>query len=363
MRLILLASLLLSGTLRAQEVHFFGSAMGAKTTFSEEDIQFDDIKNKPTFSELITAGLSVSTNLSEKFPAMVQLIYLNDTSISVDLLQVRHNFEEGFLVRAGRQRLPFNLHSENIQIQALLPWLTAPREVYAKQPIYSFTGLAFERDFGERLNLHMYGGDTRDSFLVEQEYTVETKNLIGARLNYKVNDVSMFVNHFQAEGSLRLISDVSLGSGTTGKLKQNFILDNIRGTTAGIDYRPGEFLFMSEYVVLTSKSNAYNRAEAFYVSLGKEFQEKWTPMVTFSSDIDVKADISPSKTSTYAFNLNYRLDLNNVLKLGVEHVNVKERTVMVDINGTATPVNSTVLASATPSENFEIYSLMWAFVY
>lgn len=363
MKLFVVLCCLITAQVYAQTIHYFGSVMGAKTTVDDNNIQFDDIKNKPTFTELITAGVSVSTDLAEKLPAMVQLIYQNDSTIAVDLLQVRHNFEEGFLVRAGRQRLPFTLHSENVQIQALLPWVTAPREVYAKQPIYSFTGLAVEKNYGEYLNFHLYGGDTRDVFLVEQEYTVETKNLVGGRFNFKKDNLSLFLNHYQAEGSLRLSSDVDIGSGATGKFKQTFQLDKIRGSTLGAEYRPGEFLFMSEYAVLSSQSRAYNKVEAFYVSAGKEFDEKWLTLLTFSTDLDVSSELSPTKTSTYGFNVNYRLNLNNVLKFGVEHVNLKERTVMADINGTATAVNSTVLANATPEENFDVYSVMWAFVY
>lgn len=363
MKYLGIVCLFLSASAFAQSVHFFGSVMGGKTTIADKDVQFDDMKNKPTFTELITAGVSVSTDLTEKLPALVQLIYLNDSSISVDLIQIRHNFNDSLLIRAGRQRLPFNLHSENIQVQALLPWITAPREIYSKQPIYSFTGLAMEKNFGEHFNLHLYGGDTRDLFVIEQEYSVETKNLIGARLNFKKDDVSFFLNHYQAEGTLQLSTDVDIGSGATGKLKQTFQLDKIRGSTLGAEYRPGNFLLMGEYGVLTSLSRSYNKSEAFYLSAGKEIGEKWLPLFTFSSDLDVKSELSPTKTTTYGFNLNYRLDLNNVLKFGIEHVNLKERTVMVDVNGTSTPVNSTVLANESPSENFEIYSVMWAFVY
>lgn len=362
MRLFFLVVLMLIPlSLSAHSVHFFGSVTGAQSTIEDNDIEFDDIKNKPTFTEQLTAGLSVSTNLAEKMPALIQLIYRNDTYIAVDLLQVRHNFSDDFFIRVGKQRLPFNLHSENIQVQALLPWLFAPREIYSKQPIYSFTGAALEKNFGDYLNFHFYTGDTKDVFLVEQEYSVETKNLVGGRLNFTKDELKAFVNHYQAEGELQLSSDVSIGGGATGKFKQSYELSKIRGTTAGLEYRPNDFIFMSEYAVISSLSRSYSRVEAFYVSLGKEFAERWTPLLTFSTDLDVESELSPTKTSTYAFNLNYRLDLNNVIKFGYDHVNLKERSVTVA--GIPTPVNSTVLANRTPSENFDIFSVMWAFVY
>jgi hypothetical protein len=103
------------------------------------------------------------------------------------------------------------------------------------------------------------------------------------------------------------------------------------------------------------------RVSAAYVTLGKDFGEKWTSVATFSTDLDVVSQLAPTKTSTYAFNMNYRLDFNNVIKFGVEHINYKERTVSAPTStGTS---SASVFTNASPGENFEIYSLMWAFVY
>ena len=118
----------------AQNVHFFGSAKAAKTTIEDNDIEFDGIKNSVTITPLTTAGISFDASINDQYQVLSQFIYKNNSSVGVDLLQVRHHFSDKTMLRVGSQRMPFNVHSENIQIQALLPWINAPREVYGRAP-------------------------------------------------------------------------------------------------------------------------------------------------------------------------------------------------------------------------------------
>jgi hypothetical protein len=366
MKLILLSILALSSSLaRAQNIHFFGSVTAAKTNVEDNDISFDSIKNKATVTPLTTAGVSFDATVSEKYQALAQFIYKNQTSMGVDLLQLRTNIAPGLTVRLGRQRLPTNLHSENIQVQALLPWMNAPREVYGRAPIYSFTGASFEKSLGDYVNLHFYGGDTRDEFINENiTYKTAAKNLIGGRLNLNLEHFKAFVNLYRAEATIDLNTRVdtsgSLGAGTNIGYTQANKLENVNGFTTGFKYHPKSFFIMSEYTLLSSKNPLLERIDGAYLSAGKELGESWVAVATFSTDLHIASQLAPTKTSTYAFNMNYRLDLNNMIKFGVEHINYKERTVATSATTTS---NASVFTNGSPGENFEIYSVMWAFVY
>jgi hypothetical protein len=363
--LIFFVSLFSSGLL-AQNLHYFGSVTAAKTSVEENHITFSDINNEVTVSPLTSAGVSLDANLNDKYQVLSQFILKNKNQVGLDLLQLRYHFSSDLLVRVGKQRLPTNLHSENIQIQALLPWLNLPREVYSRVPVYSFTGGSVEKSFGDKLSLHVFAGDTKDDFETA-DYTYETSghNLIGARLNFNHNDFKAFVNAYNTHAELDLKTDIDVTfpgkpSGTTIGYQQSFSMENFTGLSTGFQYRPKEFFIMSEYSQRTSKNPLIERVSSAYVTLGKDFGEKWTTVATFSTDLDVVSQLSPTKTSTYAFNMNYRLDFNNVIKFGVEHINYKERTVLA-ANGI--PTSASVFTNASPGENFEIYSLMWAFVY
>jgi hypothetical protein len=356
---------LFSNGLLAQNVHYFGSVTAAKTSVKENHITYSDINNEVTVSPLTSAGVSLDANLNDKYQVLAQFILQNKNKIGLDLLQLRYNFSSDLLVRLGKQRLPTNLHSENIQIQALLPWLHLPREVYSRVPVYSFTGGSVEKSFGEKLSLHIFGGDTKDDFETE-DYTYETAghNLIGARLNFNHNDFKAFVNAYNTHAELSLKTDIPTTPPTTVGYEQSYSMENFTGLSTGFQYRPKEFFIMSEYAQRTSKNPLIERVSAAYVTLGKDFGEKWTSVATFSTDLDVASKLAPTKTSTYAFNMNYRLDFNNVIKFGVEHINYKERTVAVSAPATFPQTTSaSVFTNASPGENFEIYSLMWAFVY
>lgn len=102
------------------------------------------------------------------------------------------------------------------------------------------------------------------------------------------------------------------------------------------------------------------RVEGAYVSLGKEMIEKLVPVATFSTVLDVASQLSPTRNTTYALNLNYRLDYNNNLKIGHEHVNYKERTVVI---GPGQISSASPFTNGSPGENLDVYSFMWAFVY
>ena len=366
--LIFFVSLFSTGLL-AQNLHYFGSVTAAKTSVEENHITFSDINNEVTVSPLTSAGVSLDANLNDKYQVLAQFILQNKNKVGLDLLQLRYHFSPDLLVRVGKQRLPLYLHSENIQIQALLPWLNLPREVYSRMPVYSFSGASVEKSFGDKLTLHLYGGDTQDTFETEN-YTYETSahNLVGGRLNFNQESFKAFVNTYQTHASINLKTDVATGvvPGTTLGYQQSYSMEKFTGMSTGFQYRPRKFFVMSEYSLHTSKNPWMERVSAAYVSLGKELGENWTSVATFSTDLDATSQLSPTKTSTYAFNLNYRLDFNNVIKFGVEHINYKERTVALSDPLPASAPQTTsasVFTNASPGENFEIYSLMWAFVY
>ena len=360
---------LFSNGLLAQNIHYFGSVTAAKSSVEENNITFSDVDNGVTVSPLTSAGVSIDATLNDKYQVLSQFILKNKNQVGLDLLQLRYYFSPDLLVRVGKQRLPLYLHSENIQIQALLPWLNLTREVYSRVPVYSFSGASVEKSLGDKLTLHLYTGDTKDTFETA-DYTYETsaRNLIGGRLNFNHESFKAFVNTYQAHATLNLKSDIASGGlpGTTIGYQQSYNMEKFTGMSTGFQYRPREFFVMSEYSLHTSKNPLVERVSAAYVSLGKELGEKWTSVATFSTDLDATSQLSPTKTATYAFNLNYRLDFNNVIKFGVEHINYKERTVALSDPLPAPAPQTTsasVFTNGSPGENFEIYSLMWAFVY
>lgn len=348
--------------IHAQNIHYFGSIKAAKTTIDDNDIAFDGIQNKVTVTPLTTAGFSFDATFSDKYQALMQFIYNNSSNMSIDLLQLRYHLSPDVVLRVGRQRLPLNLHSENIQVQALLPWIAPPREVYGRTPIYSFTGASLEKNFGGKSSIHLYAGDTKDDYVSEDaEYKTQTNNLFGARFNFKLNRIDAFFNLFQTDGKLSVNSDVDLGdvgipgyptgTGVNAGFSKDYNLEKVQGLNGGFHYRSTAFFFMTEYSLVMSKNSALERAEGFYASLGKEFSEKWITVATFSTDLDVSSELSPTETSSYALNLNYRVDYNNIVKVGFEHINYK---------GYGT---STYFTGGQPQQNFNVYSLMWAFVY
>ena len=112
------------------------------------------IDRSGTFRRDSLAGLQVDARLADKFGATVQVKVAPDTgndnryegSVSWAFLSYRPTND--WLIRAGKQRIPFYLYSETVDVGVTYDFARLPTEMYSIISSNDFTGLSFSKNWG-----------------------------------------------------------------------------------------------------------------------------------------------------------------------------------------------------------------------
>lgn len=362
MKSILLFYLFFASTsLSAVELHYFGQVIAAKTTIDDDSLTYDGISNDFTLSNLSYGGINIGHQFGSNSSVIMQAL-LFEQRVNLDLLQFKHSHASLGTTRVGRQRLPFFWFSENIQVNALLPWINGPREVYGKIPIHSITGASIEKKY-EHIGFNFYAGQVKESFDGETtDYDVNSSNSVGLRVDADFSFIKFFANYNRGESTLALKTTIPAPvAQTTYGYNLNYDLGQVQIFTGGLCLDFDKLKLYSEFLYTTSESDAFRRISSYYISPVYAVNETWQTVATFSRDHESKTHLFPSKTTSIGLNLNYFFDLSNVFKIGVEQVNFKRISVASpSLAGTST---SSVSAIRPPGKNFHIYAASWSFVY
>ena len=131
------------------------------------------IDKSGTFMRDSLAGLQVDARLADKFGATVQVKVAPDPgndnryegSVSWAFLSYRPTND--WLIRAGKQRIPFYLYSETVDVGVTYDFARLPTEMYSIISSNDFTGLSFSKNWGIEngdLSLDGYWGKSTADF-------------------------------------------------------------------------------------------------------------------------------------------------------------------------------------------------------
>jgi len=131
------------------------------------------IDKSGTFVRDSLAGLQVDARLADQFGATVQAKVAPDTAndnryegtVSWAFLSYRPTND--WLFRAGKQRIPFYLYSETLDVGVTYDFARLPTEMYSIIPSNDITGLSFSKNWGMEsgdLSLDGYWGKSKLDF-------------------------------------------------------------------------------------------------------------------------------------------------------------------------------------------------------
>ncbi|MBY0516985.1 MAG: hypothetical protein K2P81_08765 [Bacteriovoracaceae bacterium] len=266
----------LSSNAFAVEVGAFGNIRAAMTTI-DKNVTYNDISNRPTVSDVSQVGVNFSQSLSDQSHGLVQVLYNNTSGANLDLFQIKHQQEE-YTFRIGKQRIPLLMVSEHVQVAALLPWVSAPTEVYGKLPFNSFNGASIERRFGPFSAL-LFAGDSTETLVTPAtgaSYNVKTRGFHGARLELNTDISRLYMGYAGFDGIVDVAIQTPISSGSSSNVIYKFRdkLNNYQLMTVGGKLNWGKYFLMSEY--LDAKSNGFlvKRERSGYVSVGTVIKDK-----------------------------------------------------------------------------------------
>jgi len=317
---IVLASALVSGSLHA-EIHLsgFASIVGGTTTSSKEELY--SYTDEFDFKQGSLVALQASSDLENGLGITVQLTAKggDDWDPEFKWAYVSYDASDELRVLAGRQRVPFYMYSDFLDVSYAYSWIDPPKGVY--DVIFdTFDGLGaiYTTNFDDvDATFHaIYGRNTDEVELFGEQLEPEFNGLMGLAATFTYDWLTLRTAYFVSDITLPLTGLEDLGAGWQAAgfqdIANNTLVDDDSTSflELGFQINIDEIIVIAEYTELTFDNTPFGDQESFYIMGGYQF-DKVLVHVTFGTD---KEAIS-NYTSNVPFGLATGLDL---LKAGTQ---------------------------------------------
>lgn len=261
------------------KVNGFMSAGAAVT--GEEDFSYDGgrVSDEWSFAPDSIVGIQLEAAVNDRTRAVIQLVGRGDSDYAVEAewAYVGWRPDEANELRAGRQRYPFYMMSEYIEVGYAYPWAKPPIEVYQTEMPSSFEGIGWKRTFNSgdwSHDLQAYVGST--DFQLSSG-TFALNNSVGVGLLSSTGNWQFSVGYSQGDSTLvnPLLDVLAAASG------QEPLADDL-GWFAGLgaQYDNGRLLAMAEYTHI-GVDGFFPDSDHAYLTLGWRLG-KVMPHITYA---------------------------------------------------------------------------------
>lgn len=281
---------------------------------------FYDIDDDYSSAAVSKAGVQFTFEVSESFDATVQLVSkgTNDYQVEAEWAYLSYQATNNLSFKFGRQRIPYYILSEYLDVGYALPWVIAPIELY-NIPLSATDGISGTYTFdlggwGFAWQAYAGSGAGRSDQL---EADFEQNQSFGTNLVAEWNSWTFRVGYNQSnlkvnvdEGGLgdTLIQALNTAddglAATYGVSTPSGLADgedNIRTQyiSSGFMYDDGSLMVMGELANLSAET-FQPVGDAGYLTVGYRFG-KWMPHVTYAKfQTDSKADDRIRDIQAYA---------------------------------------------------------------
>ncbi len=293
---------------------FFSSGV---TLLDNEDFEFSqlDIDEDYSTSSVTKLGIQMTFQVSDDINVTGQLVAkgVDNYDVEAEWAYLSWDMTENFTARIGRQRTPYYLLSEYLDVGYAYPWTRPPIEMYSL-PLNNTDGLAFLYDFNVadwNFGTHVYVGEAfgdveslGGSFRLQNRgitFTAETGSWT-LRLGYSNSEVKVasIVSGGSGEELLQGINGID----GVGGLKASIDTINANAALLGLDpiasidklpldgiqtdymsaaftYDNGSLLVIGELSNLAVEDFIQPAGDGGYLMVGYRFG-KWMPHITYS---------------------------------------------------------------------------------
>lgn len=306
------------------------------------------IDNHYNFAANSLLGLQVTAHITPQWAGVLQLVADGDDlngnnryHVQADWAFLRYQPLSGLQLRAGRFRLPAFLYSDTQQVGYSYPWVTLPNEVYRIIPFNNINGVDMIYFYslgntGWSLKIQPYFGENKSKFDL---YTTAPAAFLppGTTATFDENNilggvVSLGNEYFTLRGNYthaKISGTVPLG-GARVPLFRN---DRASFYSAGAKLDYDNFLAIAEWAHRSTPDQLASLT-GYYGTLGYRIG-KFLPTITYA---DIKTTNAsrllaaqpfaelPESQQSYTLGLDYYLNSNLVLKLGVSRITPKDGT-------------------------------------
>ena len=301
---LLFSSMLVTYSAHAEiALNGFASIVGGVTTSSDDQLYgYDDTLS---FDQGSLFALQASSDLGEGLSVTAQILARgeNDWDPDFEWAYVAYEANDNLRILAGRQRIPFYMYSDFLDVSYAYPWISPPAGVYSTA-INTFDGIGaiYSTNFDEfDVVLHGIYGNKDGDIKVDTEVTGQADatfdGLAGASITVTRDWLTLRAAYFQADSTIDLQRLQPLVDGWTAAGFSD-VADNITvfedksefvefGFQASFD----TVQIIGEYTELTTADTTIGDEDSYYIMVSKQF-DNILASITYAVDEDSAASIT-----------------------------------------------------------------------
>lgn len=272
---------------------------------------FTKIDDDYSASSISKSGVQFNFRIFDEWNAVAQLVSkgVNTYQIEAEWAYLNWQVSDSLQFKFGRQRAPFYMLSEFLDVGYALPWTIAPLEMYnlTTSTVDGVSSTYSTRVGPTNFQWLVYAGSSQGE-AKEQDASYESNEAIGTNLVMEIDTwlfrVGYSVARLEASAESGGLADQFI-QGVSGAVNElgplygvvpNFSYDpddqvfDARYISAGFTYDSGNLLVMGEIANLRLEDSYQPAGDSGYIMVGYRIG-KWMPHITFAkSQTDSKSD-------------------------------------------------------------------------
>lgn len=300
-KVLILSSAMIAGNAQA-EIAFngFASIVGGVTTSSDDRLYgYDDSFD---FSQDSLLALQASSDLGEGLSVTAQILARgeNDWDPDFEWAYIAYDATDNLRILAGRQRVPFYMYSDFLDVSYAYPWITPPEGVYSVAfDTFDGLGAVYSTSLGSfDASLHMiYGGNNSEIYVSGEDVKPDFNDLAGLALTLTRDWLTLRAGYVQTEMNIAVQASIPLIEGWTAAGFPDVADDIAVSKDTGsflelgfqIDYE--NMLVIGEFTQLNLDGTTLPNQDSYYVLAGYRF-DNMLVHVTYGGNDDKRDRIT-----------------------------------------------------------------------
>jgi len=330
---IALASALASASVSAEiELSGFVSIVGGVTTSSDEELY--DYNDNIDFAQGSLFALQASSDLGNGLGVTVQLAAegANEWDPDFKWAYVSYDASDSLRILAGRQRVPFFMYSDFLDVSYAYGWVAPPKDLYDGAVFDTFDGLGavYTTNFGDvDATFHGVYGRNLDPLKLDdvvQPAATQFNDLTGLSATLTYDWLTLRAAYFTTDMTINLkaFDDLAAAWQAAGQadISQNIAVEEDQAifTELGFQVNLDQVIVVGEYINIQLDGTSFADEDAYYVMAGYQF-DKFLVHATYGANEETPQD---GFTSAVPFGIDPGLDALKGITEGVVASQVSE---------------------------------------
>mgnify|MGYP000097250204 CR=1 FL=1 len=260
----------------------FANIVAGQTTSKNDSLY--GYTNDIDFKQDSLFALQASSDLGEGLSVTAQIISRgsDDWDPKFEWAYLTYQPNDNLRILAGRQRVPFYMYSDFLDVSYAYPWIRPPQGVYSLiTDTFDGLGGIYNWQTGELDHtIHAIYGRTQDTQdLLGDSVDLDFKGMTGIAYTFNRDWLTLRAGYFQADLNMPIASIELLGNGWKAAgftdIGDNVLVEEDRASFIEVGFQVDydNFLVIGEYTKLDIKDTMFPEEDSYYVMGGYRYNE------------------------------------------------------------------------------------------